>query len=204
MMDFSEKESEQNSDLQPELRLRYEEAVTHYCLISRLNEAASQIEKLPDLCVALVNTLIEFTCAENCSIMLNDSTTGALNLVVAKGRNDQGFFYGVDGVSTTVFARGEGAAGWAAENAELISINDCEADKRFIRRESAVKTVNSVICAPLKAGAKVLGVINCSHPKKQSFSEKDERAVAQVAEHAGVLLQKALLIERLKNENKDL
>jgi signal transduction histidine kinase len=195
----SEREPETGDHFQSEVRLRYEEALSQYCLIGRLNAAASLIERLPDLCVSLVNILIEFTTAENCSIMLLDSA-GDLRMVVAKGRDDQGSFYGVDALPTTVFSYGEGAAGWAVKNAQLVRIGDCEADSRFVRRESAVKTVNSVICAPITTGEKALGVINCSHPKKEKFSEKDEHKVSLVAEHAGILLQKALFVEQLKSE----
>jgi signal transduction histidine kinase len=188
-------------DFQSELKMRYEEAISNYCLISRLNEAASHTDRLHELCIALVNTLLEFTTAENCSIMLNDSATGKLTTVVAKGRNDNGSFYGLDGSSTTMFVRGEGAAGWAAENEQMLSIEDCEIDRRFVKKGSTVKVVNSVICAPIMGATSAVGVINCSHPKKQKFSEQDEQVVSVIAQQAAILLQKALLIAQLKDEN---
>jgi signal transduction histidine kinase len=204
-MDSSGKKNPELNDLlQSEMRLRYEEALSHSCLITKLNEAAALIEKPPDLCIALVNVLLEFTTAENCSIMLHQPSTGNLNMVVAKGRNDHGSFYGFENHPTVAFAYGEGAAGWAAENAEVVSIHDCDRDSRFVVRESAVKPVSSVICAPILANKIVIGVINCSHPKKEKFSDADERTASLVAEHASILLQKALLIDTLKKENSAL
>jgi len=199
-LDFFAKEAS-SPDFQSELKVRYAEAISNYCLISSLNEAASHTDQLHDLCITLVNILLEFTTAENCSIMLHDSTTGKLTTVVAKGRNDHGSFYGLGGSSTTVFVRGEGAAGWAAENGQLLSIDDCEIDSRFVRKGSTVKVVNSVICAPIMGASNAIGVINCSHPKKQKFSGQDEQVVSIIAQQGGILLQKALLIAQLKDEN---
>ncbi len=201
---FDEKEGRSEASGQSDMLVQYEEALTRYCLINRLNEAMSLIESLPDLCVDLVNIVIEFTSAENCSVMLNDPAAGGLNIVVAKGRNDHGSFYGLNGMSTTVFAHGEGAAGWAFENSQLLSIGDCSKDSRFVERKTCGKTINSVICAPITAAGAPLGIINCSHPKKQVFTEADERTISFVAGQAGLLLQKALYIEALKKEQTDL
>jgi len=200
LADFSEQQPESNEHFQMEIRQRYEEALQRSCLITRLNEATSLIGKAPEVCIGIVNILLEFTSAENCSIMLNDPATASLNIVVAKGRNDSGSFYGLGDLSTTVFARGEGAAGWVAQNAEMLSIADCDADSRFIKREAAVKEIRSVICAPVIAEGKVLGVINCSHPKKQRFSELDEHNVSLIAGHTGILLQQTLLADQLREK----
>ncbi|RJP73114.1 MAG: response regulator [Candidatus Abyssobacteria bacterium SURF_17] len=183
-----------------DFRLRYEETISQLCLITRLNESVARLDDLPGLCFGIVSAIIEFTPAENCSIMLREPQTGSLNLVVAKGRSDEGSFFGAGEMSTTVLGRGEGAAGWAAQHAELLSIDDCDLDDRFIHLSSAVKEVNSVICAPIVAAGSVIGVINCSHPRKSRFSEADKRNVALVADHAAVLLQKALVVDRIKNE----
>ncbi len=187
-----------------ELKLRYEEVLSQLCLASRLNEAVSLVENLPDLCISIVNAIIEFTAAENCSIMLSDPETGNLSLSVAKGRDDRGSFFGTGEATTQVFTRGQGAAGWAAENAKILSIENCDLDDRFIKLESAVKEINSVICAPIVAEGSVMGVINCSHPKKRQFSEIDKRNVALVAERAAVLLQKALSVDHLKKDYREL
>lgn len=187
-----------------EQKLRYEEVLLRLCLISRLGEAVSLVENLPELCIAILNSIIEFTAAENCSIMLSDPETGSLNILVGKGRDDVGTFFNGDGTSKTVFARGQGAAGWAAENAQVVCIDDCDADNRFISMKSATKEVSSVICAPIVFEDTVMGVLNCSHMKKERFNDTDKRNVALVAEQAGSLLHKALMIDKLKKEQRQL
>ncbi len=187
-----------------DVKHRYKEVLSQLCLVSQLNEAVSLIGNLPELCISIVNAIIDFTPAENCSIMLIDPETASLNLVVAKGRDDRGSFFGTNDLPTTVFARGEGAAGWAAENDRVLSIEDCETDQRFVKLDSAAKEVNSVICAPISTGGSVMGVINCSHSKKRSFSDTDKQNVALVADHCAVMLEKALALDKQKNEKSRL
>jgi len=185
-----------------EMKLRYEEVLSQLCLIGRLNESVALMEDLPELCLSIVDSVIEFTPAENCSIMLYDPESRLLNLFVAKGRHDSGSFHGADKMPTTIIRTGEGAAGWAVENEEIVQINDCQADSRFIELASATKKVNSVICAPIISDGSVLGIINCSHPRKQQFGEVDKQIVAHVADHAAVLFNKALMIDQLKKKNR--
>lgn len=190
--------------LSGDMKHRYKEVLSQLCLVSQLNEAVALIGNLPELCIAIVNAILEFIPAENCSIMLTDPETGGLSLVVAKGREDRGSFFGNSELPTTVFARGEGAAGWAAEHAQLLSIEDCDADERFVKLGSASKEVNSVICAPLSSEGSVMGVINCSHSKKRRFSEADKHNVALVADHCAVMLEKALILDKQKRETRRL
>jgi signal transduction histidine kinase len=187
-----------------EVRLRYEEALSQFCLLNRLIETVALIEDLPKLCISIVGTIIEFTAAENCSIMLDDSKTENLNLFVAKGRGDKGSFFGGEELPTTVFAIGEGAAGMAAARREMVCIDDCRSDERFKKLECAAKEVNSMICTPIISAGSVIGVINCSHPKRKQFGEADKRNVALVADHAGILLEKALLIDRFKKQRQEM
>ncbi len=179
-----------------------DEAVSLCSLIDRLADAASLVERMPELCMSILNMVIEFTPCENASIMLTNSGTGALDLFCAKGRSDNGAFFGNARLSPLSFALGEGAAGWVAEQARPIVINDCEDDARFIRLPSSRKGVNSIICAPLLVEQSVIGVLNCSHPDKQRFGPADKRAVAMIARHASVLIRTAMAIDRMRGERR--
>ncbi len=183
-----------------DLKLRYEEALSQLCLVGRLSQAVTLLDDLPALCISIVAAIIEFTPAENCSIMLSDPKNENLNLFVAKGRGDGGSFFGADGLSFSGFSRGIGIAGWVVEHAEAVFIDDCESDERFVKLETAMKEVKSVICAPIISQRSVMGVINCSHSKKHRFSKVDKRNVSLVAEQTAVLLEKGLAIDGLRKE----
>jgi len=185
------------------MKCRYEEALSQLCLISRINSLVALLDDMPSLCLSLIAAIIEFTPAENCSIMLSDPETGNLRLFVAKGKSDSGSIFG-PGMAATVISSGEGAAGWVAENEESVCIDDCEADDRFVDLKSSAKKIGSLISAPIASEHGVMGVINCSHSKKGQFREIDKQNVTLVADHAAVLLQKATAAEQAKTGHRDL
>ncbi len=187
-----------------ELRHRYEEALSQLCLIGRINEQVALLDDMPSLCLSIVRTILEFTTAENGSIMLYDPETGDLKLFVAKGRGDGGSHMSTDRLDATILSFGEGIAGLAAETGELICVDDCEADDRFVALKTAAKKVGSLISAPIVSDDAVLGVINCSHSKKGRFTEIDKTNVALAADHASVLLQRAAAAERTAREIREL
>lgn len=187
-----------------ELRHRYEEALSQLCLIGRINEQVALLDDMPSLCLSIVRTILEFTTAENGSIMLYDPETGDLKLFVAKGRGDGGSHMGSDKLDATILSSGEGIAGLAAETGELICVDDCEADDRFVALKTAAKKVGSLISAPILSDNGVLGVINCSHSKKGRFTEIDKTNVTLAADHASVLLQRAAAAEQTAGEIREL
>ncbi len=185
---------------QGELRRRYEEALSQLCLIERMNEQITLLDDMPSLCLSIVRTILEFTVAENCSIMLNDSGSGNLKLFVAKGKGDRGSHFGSDRMEAPILRCGEGIAGLAAETGEIICVDDCETDGRFVELKTSAKAVHSLISAPIVSDDGVLGVMNCSHSKKGRFREIDKLNVSLVADHAAVLLQRAIAADRAAQE----
>ncbi len=187
-----------------EMNRRYEEALSQLLLIGRINSLVAMLDDMPSLCLSLIGIIIEYTPAENCSIMLTDRDSGNLMLRVAKGKNDRGSFFGGENLSTTTLNSGQGAAGWVAESGEIVCIEDCEADDRFIELRSSAKKVNSLISAPIASDDEVIGVINCSHSKKGRFREIDKQNVSLVAAHAAVLLQRAAANEQTAKKHREL
>jgi len=192
------------NEIGQEMKHRYEEALSQLCLIGRINSLVEHLDDMPGLCLSIIGIITEFTPAENCSIMLSDPETGALKLFVAKGRGDNGSFLGFGNLGGTVFSAGEGAAGWAAESGEVLSIDDCEADNRFIEMRSSSKKVSSLITAPIVSEDAVIGVINCSHSRKEQFRAIDKQNIALLADHAAVLLQRASASEQAAKERREL
>jgi GAF domain-containing protein len=159
---------------------------------------------MPSLCLSIVRTILEFTVAENCSIMLKDSDSGNLKLFVAKGKGDRGSHVGSNRSEATILNCGEGIAGVAAESGEIVCVDDCETDDRFVELKTSARTVHSLISAPIVSDDAVLGVINCSHSKKAQFREIDKLNVGLVADHAAVLLQRAIATAHAVQERRAL
>jgi signal transduction histidine kinase len=182
-----------SQDVGGELRKRYEEALSQLRLIGRINELVALLDDIPSLCLSIGSIILEFTAAENCSIMLYDSDSKSLRLFVAKGKGDGGSFLGTDKADTRMLGLGEGIAGLVAKREKIICVDDCESDERFVELKAASKKVVSLISAPIVSDDEVFGVINCSHSQKGAFGEIDKANVAKVADHVAVLLRRVLV-----------
>ena len=182
-----------------EMNRRYEEALAQLCLIGRMNDLVSMLDNMPSLCLSIASMVLEFTVTENCSIMLINDETGSLNLFAAKGKGDRDSFRAADKIDPSLLQ----AAGLAAKEGELICINDCEQEDRFPKSNKTAKQIGSLISVPIVSDDSVLGVINCSHSRKKHFREIDKQNAALVADHAAVLLQRALVTEQFHKDHSN-
>ncbi len=91
---------------------------------------------------------------------------------------------------------GQGITGWVAVSGMPRRVGDADSEPDFIRR--AVET-RSELCVPLRAGERVLGVINAESAERNAFTAADERLLMTVAG------QLATAIERLRlfNETRE-
>ena len=97
---------------------------------------------------------------------------------------------------------GEGIAGWVAEHGEALIIPDVKDDPRFyggIDSEFGFET-KSILCVPLKAGAKLIGVVEVINRKDgTSFTEKDLLLLSIFASQAALAIEKARLYRELQD-----
>lgn len=78
--------------------------------------------------------------------------------------------------------RGQGIAGWVAENREPLIINDVYADQRFftsIDRSSGFHT-ESMICIPLQVEERMIGVLQAINKQGGDFNENDLRLMQAI------------------------
>lgn len=114
-----------------------------------------------------LKVLLQTQDLERCSVFLLNQD----RLVCRVGRdwNDQIRLYESPPRSTPyVFALGEGILGRAAQRRALMHVPDCTLDDRFLpiaRKDHE----GSLICVPIEAGDKLLGVLNVSHPRTDFF-----------------------------------
>jgi signal transduction histidine kinase/CHASE2 domain-containing sensor protein len=95
---------------------------------------------------------------------------------------------------------GEGVAGWAAQHGQSVFLTDARVDKRFnvdMDRAAGLET-RSLACVPLKAGGKVLGVLQLSNRRgEQSWSRADVEVLEAIAAQSALALDNARLNEIL-------
>jgi Nif-specific regulatory protein len=115
-----------------------------------------------------VKSVCRLTDAEAGSLLLIDEHTGHLDFeVVTGGKEELLPFFRVP--------KGEGIAGWVAQNDLPIIVPDVQADERFFKftdKELGFIT-RDMIAVPLRANGTVIGVIQAINKKSGPFSHDD-------------------------------
>ena len=85
------------------------------------------------------------------------------------------------------FRLGEGIIGMAAETGNLQHCRNCREESRFVHPD-AERRIGSLICVPVTADGRVIGVLNVSHGQQDFFSEHHERLLEMFASFLGQLI----------------
>jgi HD-GYP domain-containing protein (c-di-GMP phosphodiesterase class II) len=131
--------------------------------------------------------------AETGSLLLIDIETGDLFFEVALGDKD-------NILKEIRLSKGQGIAGWVAEKGEPVIINDVHSDPRFFSgadSKSSFETRN-MICVPLKAKDRILGVLQAINKKEGSFDNEDREVLSALANEVATAIENANLYGELK------
>ncbi len=91
------------------------------------------------------------------------------------------------------FRRGEGVAGWVADQGQVAHLRDTEDDSRFMAGANQGFVVRSLLTVPLWAGGHVVGVLSVSAPEPHAFSGDDETVATLLANCAVPPVERARL-----------
>lgn len=136
----------------------------------------------------------EVMTAEASSLMLVDDEAQELYFHVLKNQTDAQN----DALRGIRLKIGEGIAGWVAEHAEPVLVEDCSKDPRFSRRADDLSqfVTRSMMCVPLKVRSRVLGTIQVLNKQDGSFfTDKDLRIFQILANQAAIAIENARLHE---------
>ena len=132
--------------------------------------------------------------AEAASLFLVDPETGNLELSIAT-RGETGYVEPKLSVP-----RGKGIVGWVFAHGEPQLIPDAYKDERFFK-EADLKTgfvTRSIICAPLKSGSRILGVLQVLNPReKTAFEAEDFEGFCAYANLTATAIEKVRTIEKI-------
>lgn len=128
------------------------------------------------------------------SLLLIDEKTGDLKFEVALGDKE-------NQIKEITLKKGEGIAGWVADNGEAVLINDCSKDPRFasnIDKKVGFSTRN-MICVPVKVKEKVIGVLQAINKRNTSkFNDDDLNLLSSLSEQVAIALDNASLFDELQ------
>lgn len=92
---------------------------------------------------------------------------------------------------------GEGLAGWAIQNAQIVRSGDLHHDPRY---KETFAGMQSGLYVPLQTGQKMLGIISLESEAPDSFSETDERLLVTLANQAAVAIENAQFYQTAQQE----
>jgi diguanylate cyclase (GGDEF)-like protein len=125
-------------------------------------------------------------------------------LMVDEGKDELYFAIAVGDASETLksirLKVGEGIAGWVARNGEPLIVPDVYSDPRFAKRidEMTKWETRSIICVPLKAKHRVLGVIQLINVSMKFFGENELFFLQSLCDYAAIAIDNARAVERIQ------
>ncbi len=129
----------------------------------------------------------------NWSLLLTDEETGDLRFEIAVGR-------GSKKLKGMTIKSGEGVAGWVAREKKPLLVNDVSQDPRFSKRVDSITRykTRSIICVPLLARDKCLGVIELiNRPRTKKFTEEDLLLLTALAGYSAIAIENANYFKKI-------
>ena len=156
-------------------------------ILYEMNKISTSSPSLDQVLKEMAKSLQQFFKCESLGILLLDLNTKKLFL----HPSSIGFMN--EAIETLKFSLGEGIPGWVLEKGKSLLVNDVQKDLRFPGNHQEIR---SEICAPLKAGDKIIGVIDAQSKRLTAFSEDQLRLFEMTGE------QLATVIENVRSEER--
>lgn len=154
---------------------------------------------LDDLLTLIMETIEKVMHSEASSLMLIDEATGDLVYRVALGEK------GEEVKEKFRLKPGQGIAGWVALNERPLLVPDVSRDERFYSapdEETGFKS-RSIICVPMKAKGKTIGIVEAINPiGKKSFEESEIEMFEVFASLAGIAVENARMHKNLLEKQR--
>lgn len=128
--------------------------------------------------------------AEAGSLLLLDHKTGELFFEVAVGEKG-------DEIRSIRLGKGLGIAGCVAANGEPLIVNDVTSDPRFYKGIDEVSGFRTkrIICVPVKAKDRMLGVLQVINREAEEFDYEDMIILYALANQVGVAIENSRLYQ---------
>ncbi len=152
-------------------------------VIATAAEAAATASDEDALLASVTALLRDTFFPDNCGFLLLDAEGGVL-------RHAPAFHSRRPVADLTPIAVGTGVVGRVARSGVSCRVEDASGDPAYLALDPEMR---SEVCVPLKAGPRVLGVLDAESRRPGAFSEADERLLGVVAAHV------AGAVERLRS-----
>jgi signal transduction histidine kinase/putative methionine-R-sulfoxide reductase with GAF domain len=166
--------------------------------IFEATRAVASTLRLSELLETVMKLASEVVHAETGSLLLMDQVTGELYFDVALGEKG-------GSLQQVRLKKGEGIAGWVAENRKPAVVNDVAKDSRWTQKADKTSkfTTNAILAVPLLVKDKLVGVMEAINRADGSpFTDIDVQMLETFASQAAIAIENARLFESIRQEKE--
>src|SRR5438067_10666365 len=141
----------------------------------------------------IMEKMAEYFRPHTWSLLMVDEMTDELYFAIAVGDAS-------DSLKSVRLKMGEGIAGWVAKHGEQLIVPDVYTDPRFAKRidDMTKWRTRSMICVPLRAKHRTLGVIQLINCVLDNFSDRELFFLQALCDYAAIAIDNAKAVERIQ------
>jgi signal transduction histidine kinase/putative methionine-R-sulfoxide reductase with GAF domain len=161
-------------------------------MLQSLTRTLNQLHDVDEIAGAItaeLGTLIDY---HNCRVHLLDEEHGELVPASFRGRLTE---YQGETYEALTLRVGEGITGRVAETGVSVYTPDADRCEFAVTIPGTPEVDESIVCAPLLYGDRVVGTVTISKLGIDQFDEEDVRVLEVLASHAAVAIENARLLE---------
>src|SRR5436309_7886181 len=145
---------------------------------------------LDSILQTIMEKMAEYFKPDNWSLLMVDEEREELYFAIVVGK-------AAEALKNVRLKVGEGIAGWVAKHGERVVVPDVYTDPRFAKRidEMTRWQTRSIICVPLKAHQKVMGVVQLINVEQDAFSDHELFFLQSLCDNAAAAIESARELE---------
>src|SRR5215472_2941427 len=156
-------------------------------------KALTSTLNLDSVLQTIMEKMAEYFRPDTWSLLMVDEVTDELYFAIAVGDASES-------LKSVRLKVGEGIAGWVAKHGEQLIVPDVYTDPRFAKRidDMTKWRTRSMICVPLRAKHRTLGVIQLINCVLDNFSDRELFFLQAICDYAAIAIENARSMERIQ------
>ncbi|MEW6703058.1 MAG: PAS domain S-box protein [Bacteroidota bacterium] len=157
-------------------------------------------ETLTQEFIAIMEQTLQY---EFSAVLLIDEPTGELIpfAVSRQGRSAEFIETDKSYISAHQISVGKGITGWVAQTGKPVRVGDVRKDPRYYPIHEDIR---SELCVPLRAGDRIIGVLNVETTKLNAYTESDQRVLETISSQMALAIQQAYLYDQIQHHTSEL
>jgi sigma-B regulation protein RsbU (phosphoserine phosphatase) len=172
---------------------RLRRAVDELSIINEVASAVTSTWSLDEIVDSIVQKCVKHLNVEQGAVLLfgKQDEPDALRTMVRRVDSE---------VGTIPYRLGDQLNGWMLKNQQPLVIDDLAADERFRLSDDVDNNIRSLMCVPLRAKARMMGVLIVFNKRSgKPFTESNQRLLTIIAAQSAQVIETARLYEEEKS-----